>query len=304
MNTLPAERPKKGLVERATLVTLVGLSVLSVLAVAAVTVYLNRIGDSADRLTRAQIMPDYAGRPAAVLGESGSPVQNYLIMVEADHTLQAVVIANLSASRRNLTMIAVAADLTSTDPEGHTLATGYALDPAITVRSMEGLTTSRMDHQIVVNIDQCAPAIDSVGGITVNGNAMDGAQTSALLSATRGSQKAAVASAEVIRSFLISMSSYNTLINPGQLNHVIKALAPCVRIDSGLTTDSIQTTLMESSVHPAETRIWPLATHAAMGGSAADQSSLAALQSALSSPDMPETNHYQQQAFLPQEQPR
>lgn len=304
MNRLPAEQPKKGLVERVTLVTLIGLSVVSVLAVAAVTVYLNRIGDSADRLTRVQIMPDYAGRPDAVVGPSGTAVENYLIMVESKGALHGVVIANLSASRRNLTMVAISSDLVSADVEGHTLAGDYALDPAITVRAIEALTASRMDHQIVVNLDNFAPAIDSVDGISVEGSTMDGAKAVSFVRTAKSTSLAAVASSEVIRAFLISVSSYHTLINPGQLNQVIKALIPCVRIDSRLTTDAIKTTLMESSVHPNETRIWPLTTNTVSSGTIAEHASLTALQSAFSSAEMSGTVQYQEQAFLPQEQPR
>jgi hypothetical protein len=66
-----------------------------------------------------------------------------------------------------------------------------------------------------------------------------------------------------------------------------------------LTAEVIQSTLVESSVHPQDTRLWPLAARSSTTGLTADASASQALREALASPDLVTTAQYQQATLLP-----
>lgn len=301
MQAEPAAPHKRGLLERAALVTLVGLSVLSVLGVATVTFYLNRLNESTANLPRVRIMSDYAGRPDAVIDSNGNPSVNYLIMVSSQDSLRAVVVANLSASRRSLTLITVPADLFEPSVAHQTLATGYAMDPAITVRTMEGLTDARMDHQILVDWNQFAEVVDAMGGISIGNEQLTGAQAVALVTEAPDSSTAAINCGAVIRASLVAADDYSNLANPTKMNHMIDALSSAVTLDSGLTNPTIRNTVVDSSVHPVETQVWPVKTESSLQGPRPDSAALSSLRSGLDSPDLVDTQQYQQTAFIPQE---
>lgn len=301
MQSEPAAPHKRGVIERVALVTLVGLSVLSVLGVATVTVYLNRLSESTANLPRARIMSDYAGRPDAVIDSKGNPSVNYLIMVSSQDDLRAVVVANLSASRRSLTLITVPADLLGTSVAHRTLAAGYTLDPAITVRTMEGLTDARMDHQILVDWDRFADVIDAMGGITIGDNQFTGAQAVTLVTEAPDSQTAAINCGAVLRASLVTADDYSNLANPNKMNRMIDALSSAVTLDSSLTNQVIRNTVVDSSVHLTETQVWPVKTESSPEGARPDGAALDSLRSGLDSPDLADTQQYQQTAFIPQE---
>lgn len=297
----PTAPQKRGVLERATLVALVGLSVLSVLGVATVTVYLNRLSESTADLPRARIMSDYAGRPESVIGSNGNPSVNYLIMASSADGLDAVVVANLSSSRRSLTLITVPADVLATSVGTQTVAAGFALDPAITVRTMEGLTDARMDHQILIDLDQFAAVIDAIGGISIGDTQLTGAQAVALVTQAPDSQTAAVNCGSVIRASLVTADDYSNLVNPSKLNHMIDTLGQSVILDSTLTNQVIRNTVVDSSVHPVETQVWPVKTEPSAKGTLPEEAALTSLRSALDSPNLADTQQYQQTAFIPQE---
>lgn len=299
---MQSEAPaKKGLAERAALATLVGLSVLSVLGVAMVTVYLNRVNDSASTLSRTEPMPGYVGRPGSVVAENGNSPINFLVMVTASDSLHSVVVANLSASRRSLTLLAFPADLVVSDTPVQTLRSAFGMDPSITTRAMEGLTGARMDHQIQIDLDGFTNAIDAVGGVEMDGEHLSAKQALQQVSATNDTTNAAIASAALIQATMVSAEKSVNILDPSKVSQVIRSLAPCLKVDSGLTAGVIESLLVESSVHSSETRLWPLTTVADPIGSIAESESLETVRSALATADLVGTAQYQTAAFLPQE---
>jgi hypothetical protein len=299
MPPLPAAAPKKGLIERVALITLVGLSVVSVLGVALVTVYLNRINDSTSALARTDAMPAYVGRPQPVAAANGSAPMNFLVLVTTSDSLDAVVVANLSASRRSLTLITVPANLAVPATPSQTLASSYALDPAITVRAMEGLTGARMDHQIRLDLTCFAAAIDTVGGVDLAGTHLNGNQAVQKTRLGSDSSNTALATGSLIRAALIGANDHFGLLDPSRFPKMIDTINPCLQVDTGLTAEVIQSTLVESSVHPQDTRLWPLAARSSTTGLTADASASQALREALASPDLVTTAQYQQATLLP-----
>jgi hypothetical protein len=301
MQSTSAHPHKRGLVDRAALISLVGLAVLSVIGVGVVTIYLNRISTSADSMTRIGDMPDYVGRPDPVIAPGGGTAMNLLLLVEQGGSLDSVVVANLSASRRSLTLIALPADLRVSDTSDETLGRTYAIDPTITVLAMEGLTGARMDHQLRLNLGCLSSVIDRAGGIQLSGSMMSGADAVRHTQDAPDPQSNALNTARLIRSALISQERHYSSLDPSRFAAMIDDVAPCAKVDNGLTSDVVQSTFFESSIHPDETRIWQLKAQPADSGLEATTASVDALREALANPELSTTAQYQQAAFLPQE---
>lgn len=301
MQSPNAHPHKRGLVDRAALISLVGLAVLSVVGAGVMTIYLNRISSSAASMTRVGDMPDYVGRPEPVTAPSGGSAMNLLIMVDQGGSLNTVVVANLSASRRTLTLVAIPAELQVTNGANETLADTYAMDPTITVLAMEALTGARMDHQLRLNLSCLGSMIDQVGGIQLSGSQLSGADAVRRSQTAPDPQANALGTARLLRSALISLESHYSTLDPSRFAAMIDDVAPCAQVDDGLTSEVVQSTFFESSIHPDETRIWPLATTSSASGLTATTASLDELRAALATPEVSTTAQYQQAAFLPQE---
>jgi len=283
------------------MVSLVGLFVVSALGVALVTTSLNRISESTDSLTHLRIMSDYGGRPEPVADTDGVAALNYLVLASSNRSLRSAVVVNLSASRRSLTLITMSADLTVATNPNQTLKSSFAIDPATTVRALETYTSTRMDHQIVLDLDSFGTAIDDLGGIKLGNTELDGAAAIKRVLAATDSDEAAIATGAVIKAVLVAADQNTNALDPFRSSRLINTLTPCVEVDTGLTGSTVRTVLLESSVHPEEIRIWPQSQQSQTATSLIDQDARQALRTALSSPNLTETAQYQEDAFLPEE---
>lgn len=296
MDPVTASANRRQLIERGALVALVGIAVLGVVGAALVALYINRIADSAAALDHSEPLPDYVGRPASATAPDGSMAMNVLVAITDHGGLEAVVLANLSASRRNLTLIAVPAALKLSVDSEHTLASGFAADPIMTARAVEALTGSRVDHLVQVDLDGFAAVVDAVGGVQLDGRQLDGAGA---VADVRGSGEPSTTAAALLRATLVSAEPNLGMPALAVPVDAIRAASHCTRIDAGLTSEVIGQTLMASSVRAAEIRIWPLAT--AVDGEAVlpDPAALSALAAALAEPNLTSTAEYGADAFLP-----
>lgn len=273
---------QRRLVDRLAIGVLIGVVVVSVGGVALLTVYLNRLGDAAAGLQRVNPLPSYPGRPTPV-GVDGVNAVNYLLMTtREDGTLEAVVIAHLSASRRDLTLVSLPSDLIADDGTGRTtLAASYARDPLLTARVVETFTHARMDHQIRLDLDGFAHVVDSLGGITLDGRTLAGAQVVTLLTAAPDAGTRSAGTAELVRAVLARASLGVAIADPNRFDKVMDALTPCLTVDAGLTTDEIRNTIVQSRVRADHILTWPLASSASATGAEADPAGVAQLRSAL-----------------------
>ena len=272
---------KRGLVDRMAIVLFVGVVAITVGGVAVLTTYLNRIGDAAEGLQRVEALGAYAGRPEPVVID-GVEAVNYLLMTtDSGGQLQSVLIAHLSASRRNLTLIALPPDLLPIDGSGMTLAESYPLDPLRTARDVEALTGSRMDHQIHLDVDRFAVVVDTLGGLELAGGRLTGPQVARYLAGTSDTLDRSERTAELLRVALARASMSSALTDPTRFDKVMDALTPCVIVDAGLTSDVIRDTMVESRVQAREIVTWPLLADATGEGAAAAPDSLRALRTAL-----------------------
>ena len=291
---------KRGLVDRMAIVLLVGIVTVTVGGVTLLTIYLDRIGDTAAVLQKVDPLPSYEGRPPQVAID-GVDAVNYLLMTtKADGTLDAVLIAHLSASRRNLTLIAVPPDLVAPDGTG-SLATSYRADPLRTARALETLTGSRMDHQVHLDADLFGSVVDSLGGLEVPGGRLTGAQVVDYLAGDPLARSERTA--DLLRAALARASMGSALSDPASFDKVMKAIIPCVTVDAGLTADEIRDTMMESRVQSDEIVTWPLSTMRTTEGTVADPTALQGLRDALATDSFPPANTRMKQAQLPSSQP-
>ena len=287
---------KRGLVDLMAIVLLVGVVTVTIGGVTLLTIYLDRIGDTAAVLAKVEPLPSYEGRPAPVAID-GVEAVNYLLMTTTHGgTLDSVLIAHLSASRRNLTLIALPPDLMASDGTG-TLATSYRVDPLRTARALEALTGSRMDHQVHLDARRFSSVVDSIGGLEVPGGRLTGAQVVGYLAGD--AQGRSERTATLLRAAFARASMGSALTDPGTFDKVMDAIVPCVTVDEGLTADVIRDTMMESRVQADEIVTWPLSTLRMSEGTVADPAALEGLRTALTSDTFPPVSPTRGQSQLP-----
>ena len=291
---------KRGLVDRMAIVLLVGVVAVSVGGVTLLTIYLNRIGDTAAVLQKVEPLPSYEGRPAPVAIDGVESVNYLLMTTDDDGTLESVLIAHLSASHRNLTLIALRPDLMASDGTG-SLTTSYRVDPLRTARALEALTGSRMDHQVHLDARRFSSVVDSIGGLEVPGGRLTGAQVVDYLAGDP--QGRSERTATLLRAALERASMGSALTDPGTFDKVMNAIVPCVTVDAGLTAEVIRDTMMESRVQANEIVTWPLSTMRTTEGEVADPTALEGLRMALASDTFPPANTIMRQAQLPTPEP-
>nr|WP_300147540.1 LCP family protein [Propionicimonas sp.] len=276
------------LVDRVAICLLLGVVVASVGGAALLTVYLNRVGDAVAGLQRSDPLPTYPGRPSAVGIDGVSPVNYLLMTTRADGTLDAVLIAHLSASRRDLILIALPADLLVADGVSQsTLAASFREDPLVMARAVEALTDARMDHQVRLDLDAFAGVVDTLGGIDLAGGRLDGDEVLAHLTAAPDPLSRSLRTADLLRAALSRANLGVAIADPNRFDKVMDALTPCLVVDTDLTSEEIRSTMVESRVRADEVVTWPLTATPAPSGAAPDPVGLADLRSALASDVMP-----------------
>lgn len=293
----------RGVVDRLVIGLLIGAVAVSVGAVALLTVYMNRIGDAAAGVRRVDPLGAYDGRPAPV-GTDGAYALNYLLMTtDARGELDAVLIAHLSASRRNLTLITLPADLL-VDGGRSTLAADYAIEPRLAARSIESITQARMDHQVHLDVAGFGAVVDSLGGLELPEGRLSGNQVLGYLDGSADPAERSARTAELLRAALAESTMSSAIADPNRFDKVLDALTPCVTVDAGLTAELIEATMVESRVHAEEVATWPLGATAAAGGALADPVELTHLRRALASDDLATTAQAKQAAWQASAGPR
>lgn len=281
-------RTPRRLVDRVAIIVLIGVVAASVGGATLLSVYLNRLNDAAAGLKRVEPLDTYPGRPAPVSVDGVNAV-NYLVMsTTADGRLEAVLIAHLSASRRDLTLIALPSDLlVAHDGAGATLAASFAADPLQMARAVESLTGARMDHQVHLDLHGFAGVVDSLGGIDLAGERLDGAGVRAYLAGSTDALGRSLRTADLLRAALGRASMGTAIADPTRFDQVMDALTPCLVVDTDLTSEEIRSTMVESRVRADDVVTWPLAATGVASGAAPDPTGLESLRTALAGDAVP-----------------
>ncbi len=294
---------KRGLVDRMAIVLFVGVVAVSVGGVAVLTTYLNRIGDAAADLQRVEALGSYEGRPSPVTVDGVEAVNFLLMTTDGAGELHSVLIAHLSASRENLTLIALPPELEPNDGSGMTLAGSYPLDPLRTARAIESLTGSRMDHQIHLDVDRFAVVVDAIGGLDLAGTRLTGSMVVDHLAGSSDPLDSSERTADLLRAALAQASMGSAVTDPTRFDKVMNELIPCVTVDDGLTADVIRDMMVESRVQAGEIGTWPLAVVHSTAGVQAAPESLHQLRIALSADEFPATPQTGKQVQPPSPEP-
>lgn len=288
----PSSRPR-GLMDRLVLVIMIALILVAVGLVTLLSLYMGRMSEAAAGLPRVGALPSYPGRPSAVIIGDSAPL-NFLVMTTSarDGTLSAVMIGHLSASRRNFTLVGLPDDLEVTTPDGGsaTLAETYRTDPALTVRMVEHLTGTRMDHQIHLDLVGFIGVVDALEGLemppTDAGNPAgsrlrDGREAKDYVDSAPDSIDRVDRTMDVVRATLVRLSRANVITDPGRFDAVMDALIPCVMVDADLTASEVEATAMELRVRGDRVATLRLATTPGAGGQVADPGHLGLIAEAL-----------------------
>ncbi|PFG18132.1 hypothetical protein ATK74_2713 [Propionicimonas paludicola] len=281
MQPIVEPRARSGFGHRLALTAIIGASVLSVAVVVLLSIYVDRISDMATGLRRVDGLADYDGRPTPVQ-VAENPAVNFLIFVDSGDQLQAAVIANLSGSRRDLTLVALPADLVA-GPSGQTLANAYASGPLPATQLVEQLTGARMDHQAQLELDGFGAVVDGLDGLAIADRRLTGATAASYLTEASSSPQRSQRAAELIRQTMIQAEADGGVLNLPRFDRVISALGGCLTIDSGLSNDAIEGILVESRVHLDDVGLWPVLGSRTAEGTVADPQGLAALRAGLAS---------------------
>ncbi len=287
MQPIVEPRASSGLGHRLALTALVGVSVLSVAVVAMLTIYVDRISEVASSLHRVDALADYDGRPAAVQ-VAENPAINFLIFIDSGDKLQAAVIANLSGSRRHLTLAALPADLLVSGSAA-SLARTYASDPLRATRMVEEFSGARMDHQLRLDVMGFDAVVDRLDGLNVGDRQLSGADAVGYLAQAGAAADRSQRAAQLIRQTMIKAKDNGGVLNLPRFDSLIGALGDCLTIDDGLTNDAIQNVLVESRVHLDDVRLWPIGGASTSAGTRADPATVALLRSGLASDDLART---------------
>lgn len=273
---------RRRLLDRLAIGLLIGVVAVSVGGVALLTVYFDRLGDAVDGLQREEPLPSYAGRPSAVSVDGVSAVNYLLMTTQGNGMLEGVVVAHLSASRRDLTLVALPADLLADNGMARvTLAASFAESPLLTARGVENVTGARMDHQLQVDLDGFGSVVDSLGGVTMDSASFDGGQLVSYLDDASTGLERSIRTADLLRAAFARASLSVAIADPNRFDKVMDALTPCLTVDSGLTSDEIRETMVESRVRASSMVTWPLESWASEDGAEADPAALARLREAL-----------------------
>lgn len=277
----------------ALLAVLVGALVVSVVAA---TSYVATVSHSvSENLQRADDLPPEV---PAVPGEAPRPTRakdaekavNYVLMGSDSLTGEAgqgrsdvLMVLHLSGDRRSAALISFPRDLYVAIP-GHgknKINAAYALGgPQLTVRTLEGLLGTRMDHTALIDFDGFRSLTDSLGGVTVdnphasvsvgtdsNGQrhmysfpvgkiTISGSEALAYVrerhQLPNGDLDRADRQRLVAQAILAKGMSRQTLTNPVAFNRFAGGLAKQLTVDPGLTMAELRRTAVSVRFSPSD----------------------------------------------------
>ena len=234
-------------------VVIVGIFVVGLSAVGVVAASLNRVTTAVDGLHRIEPLETYSGRPVAAT-QKNAPA-NYAMLVADGDRLAGALVLHLSASRNDLTVVAVPPNVSQTT-QGVTLTLSeeYLDGTAAVARALETLTHVRIDHQVVLDEDDCWSVVSATDGLALSDKSTPKSETQlrAWVGATADPTQQIVRLSQVIIAAMSNFSMLSSLTEPGEFDQAIDALPRCLSVDPSLTSDEVASTLISAKVHPDE----------------------------------------------------
>ena len=272
---------------RGLVVVLVGLLAVVLVAVAAGASYVATVSHSvSENLRRADELPPdlptgpgQAPRPtrAAAAGDA----VNYVLLGSDSRTSQAsqgrsdvLMVLHLAGDRRSAALISFPRDLYVSIP-GHgkdKINAAYALGgPSLTIRTLEGLLGTRMDHVALVDFAGFIDLTEQLGGVTVDNPhpsvsqgyafprgriTVRGPEALAYVrereQLPRGDLDRAERQRLVAQAVLAKGLARENLLNPVAFNRFAGGLARSVTVDRDLTMDELRRTALSVRFRPGD----------------------------------------------------
>ncbi len=266
---------------------LAGVLVVAFGTLTAVSLYLSRVSATVETMARAEPVAGYEGRPAkAVVPSAATPALDLLVLVtdENDQLLSAHV-AHLSASRRDLTILGLPSDLLVPYGPGQpqqTLAAYYDEGSGALAQQVELLLGVPTDHQVRIGLHGFSGVVDALGGLDgLDERAASGQEVLRYVADAPDGPTRVERVSEVVRATIQQLGMLHAMTNPGQFDRVLRALEECTLVDSDLSVDEFEGTLLESTVRADEIGAVTLATTVSEPGRRAVPNHLAKLRKAL-----------------------
>lgn len=263
---------------------LAGVLVVAFGTLTAVSLYLSRVSSTVESMARAEPVAGYEGRPEKAKA-ADTPALDLLVLVtdENDHLLSAHV-AHLSASRRDLTIVGLPSDLLVPYGPGQpqqSLAEYYAEGSGALAQQVELLLGVPTDHQVRIGLDGFSGVVDALGGLDGLDDGDSGPEVLRYVADAADGPTRVQRVSEVVRATIQQLGMLHAMTNPGQFDRVLRALEECTLVDSDLSVEEFEGTLLESSVRADEIGAVTLATTVSEPGRRAVPNHLAKLRKAL-----------------------
>ena len=296
----PARRRHRGLV--------IGLLLIAVLvagAMVATALYAGTINRSVtNNLQVGEDLPpdipkdeDEAPRPPKV----ATKAVNYVIMGSDSRTpgetgarSDVLMVAHLAGDRRSAALISFPRDMWVSIP-GHgknKINAAYALGgPQLTVRTLEGLLETRMDHTVLIDFEGFIQVTKDLGGVTVDNPhysrtgawefpvgkiTVEGDEALAYVRERKQLPQGDLDRAErqrlVAQAILRKTLSPEVIANPPRFNRIVGSVAKQVTVDRGLTGSKLRDTAL--SIRFSPDRITSLQAPISGFGTSADGQSI------------------------------
>lgn len=213
---------------------LVGICALGLSAYGVVSNSLNRIDSAFASMNRIEAP---IGAPDAASDPSGP--KNYTVFaVNPDGSLSAALVVHLTASREELTAVAIPADLSL--PDGSVLASAFETGIPYATKSLEQVVGVRMDHQFLLQLGECTKVVAAVGGISIGSVQLDADRAYPYLTGAPTSAERANRLAQAVAATMSTFSMFDTLLDPGGFEQTLAALQPCLWVDESVTSEEVR----------------------------------------------------------------
>ncbi|GAA1432589.1 LCP family protein [Microlunatus lacustris] len=273
------ENPTPRRRHRGLAIALIALAVIVVGAMASAALYVGSVDRTVD--SNVQVGQDLPPEVPEDEGEEPRPPKvatdavNYVIMGSDTGSAgrsDVLMVAHLAADRQSAALISFPRDMWVSIP-GHgknKINAAYAFGgPQLTVRTLEGLLKTRMDHTVQIDFEGFVQVTKDLGGVTVDNPhysrsgewefpvgeiTLEGDQALAYVrerkQLPRGDLDRAERQRLVAQAILEQALSPETIANPLKFNRIVGSVAKQVTVDRGLTGSEMRKTALSVRFKP------------------------------------------------------
>ena len=236
--------PKRRRADVVVVAVLIGVCALGLSAYGIVSNSFNRIDKALAAMNRIDAP---IAAPGAAPSDPSGPKNFTIFATGLDGSLSAALVVHLTASREELTVVAIPADLLL--PDGATLASTFATGIPYATASLERLVGVRVDHHFLLRLGECSNVVTAVGGLDVGAEKIDASRAYAFVAGAATSADRADRLAQAVAATMSTFSMFETLLDPDGFERTLAALQPCLWVDASLTSEEVRTIVSGMRLH-------------------------------------------------------